>query len=85
MEIKVENIKCNGCMTSIKNSLAKLEGIDEVTIAPDLETIIIKEKSTIDRASIVKSLEKMGYPEKGNNNVIHKAKSYVSCAIGRLD
>lgn len=30
------------------------------------------------------TLKKLGYPEKGQNNVVDKAKSYVSCVIGKM-
>jgi hypothetical protein len=45
---------------------------------------IIKSSSPIERQEIVNQLAKMGYPEVGNNNLIHKAKSYFSCAIGNI-
>ena len=38
--------------------------------------------------SLVKQekLAKLGYPEVGDKNtVLHKAKSFVSCAVGRID
>jgi copper chaperone len=35
---------------------------------------------------IKEKLSKLGYPESGDKNtVLHKAKSFVSCAVGRLD
>jgi copper chaperone len=83
-ELVVENIKCNGCMNSIKNALLKINGIEEVSIDLDQELISIHSQSPIDREKVVRSLEKMGYPEKGENNTLLKAKSFVSCAIGRL-
>jgi copper chaperone len=83
-EILVENIKCNGCMTSIKNALQKIKGIDEVSIDLDKELIMIQSQAPIDLDIVVKSLAKMGYPEKGENTTLLKAKSFVSCAIGRL-
>lgn len=37
-----------------------------------------------DRGPLVEKLASLGYPELGNNNLLHQAKSFVSCAIGRM-
>jgi copper chaperone len=84
MQIQVENIKCGGCMNSIKTSLLKMAFVEDVKIDKETETVHISGASEINREDIVKQLAKMGYPEKGNNNILHKAKSYVSCAVGNL-
>ena len=34
---------------------------------------------------LLEKLSKLGYPELGTSNVLQKAKSYVSCAIGKLE
>jgi copper chaperone len=84
MQIQVENIKCGGCMNSIKTSILKIENVKEVNIDKETETVHVVGTSEINRDAVVKQLAKMGYPEKGNNNLLHKAKSYVSCAVGNL-
>jgi copper chaperone len=84
MQIQVENIKCGGCMNSIKTSILKIENVKEVNIDKETETVHVVGTSEVNREAIVKQLAKMGYPEKGNNNFLHKAKSYVSCAVGNL-
>lgn len=38
----------------------------------------------LDRAAYVSKMDSMGYPEKGNNTILKEAKSYVSCAIGKV-
>jgi copper chaperone len=36
--------------------------------------------------AVKEKLSKMGYPEVGDDNtIIHKAKSYVSCATGKMN
>jgi copper chaperone len=84
MQIQVENIKCGGCMNSIKTSILKIENVKEVNIDKETETVHVVGTSEVNRDAVVKQLAKMGYPEKGNNNILHKAKSYVSCAVGNL-
>ncbi len=85
VQIQVENIKCGGCMNSIKTALLKITNVQEVSIDKDTETIHINSNEPLDRENMVNQLAKMGYPEIGNNNILHKAKSFVSCAIGRIN
>lgn len=81
--ITVENIKCGGCMNSIKTALLKIDGVQNVSIDKDTETITID--GTAEKTILVQVLSKMGYPEKGNNDLLKKAKSYVSCGIGKMN
>ncbi|CDS93168.1 MAG TPA: heavy metal-associated domain-containing protein [Chryseobacterium sp.] len=81
--ITVENIKCGGCMNSIKTALMKINGAENVSIDKDTETVTID--ATVEKIILINALSKMGYPEKGNNDLLKKAKSYVSCAIGKIN
>ena len=80
--IEVENIKCGGCMNTIKHSILKLEGVNSVEIEENKTTVHIDAET--DRQVLVEKLAALGYPETGNNNLLHQAKSFVSCAIGRM-
>jgi copper chaperone len=80
--IIVENIKCAGCMNSIKKALLDLEGIEQVSIDKTTETVNVEGRAL--REEIVHKLAQLGYPERGNNSLLHKAKSFVSCAVGRI-
>lgn len=82
-DIAVENIKCGGCMNSIKTALMKINDVENVSIDKDTETVTID--STVEKIILINALSKMGYPEKGNNDLFKKAKSYVSCAIGKIN
>lgn len=81
-QFEVENIKCGGCMNSIKTALLKLEGVTEVIIDKEIDTVTVT--GAANRDVIINKLNELGYPEKGNNTLIRKAKSYVNCAIGRM-
>lgn len=81
-QFEVENIKCGGCVNSIKTALLKLEGVETIVVDKDIDTIILT--GTIERALILKKLNDLGYPEKGQNTMVKKAKSYVSCAVGKM-
>lgn len=40
-QFEVENIKCGGCMNSIKTALLKLEGVTEVIIDKEIDTVSV--------------------------------------------
>lgn len=82
-EIFVENIKCAGCMTSIKHALLKIKGIVKVEIDKDEEKISLS-GDQYQLSEVIDSLNGMGYPQKGENSVFKQAKSYFSCAIGKM-
>ena len=84
-DIQIENLKCGGCAATIKKGLLSLENVSEVEI--DIENSIVSVTSTDSSTEQIKEkLSKLGYPEVGDKNtIVHKAKSFVSCAVGRID
>jgi copper chaperone len=85
--IEVENIRCGGCANTITHSLQKLDGVRSVSV--DIENGRVSVTTdTDDRERLVAALLKNGYPEKGSAEGLQaakaKAKSFVSCAIGKL-
>jgi copper chaperone CopZ len=82
-EIFVENIKCGGCMTSIKQALEKINGIAKVEIDKEEEKISLT-GDHYKLSEVIDSLNSMGYPQRGDNTLFKQAKSYVSCAIGKM-
>lgn len=83
--LEILNLKCGGCANSIKKGILTIDGVDEVSV--DIET----SKVTVDAddeqvvLKVKEKLSSMGYPEVGDSNtVLHKAKSFVSCATGRM-
>ena len=83
LEIFVENIKCGGCISGIKKALLEFKGVKSVEITLEEEKIQIQGKQ-LNREAYIKKMDSMGYPEKGNNTLFKEAKSYVSCAIGKV-
>ncbi len=79
----MENIKCSGCMNSIKTALMKLEGVAEVQIVKEEDKVTVSGLG-FDSQAVLEKLAALGYPEKGNNSLMSKAKSMVSCAVGRM-
>ncbi len=83
--IQIENLKCGGCANTIKKGMLSIAGIKNVTVDVESSEVSVD----IDNVSILKTvkqkLSNMGYPEVGDpNSVLKKAKSYVSCAVGRM-
>lgn len=84
-EIQIENLKCGGCAATIKKGLLALENINEVHIDVEKSMVTVTSEN-IDLAKVKTKLSKLGYPEIGDKNtVMHKAKSFVSCAVGRIE
>ena len=83
--VHIENLKCGGCAATIKKGILGIQSVDDVEI--DLETSEVKVSHSEDVVSSIKEkLSKLGYPESGDKNtVLHKAKSFVSCAVGRME
>jgi len=84
--LEIQNLKCGGCAHTIITKLNELEGIQSVAVDNDAHTVTFESatKNGIERAT--KLLSKLGYPTNGNANSIgKKAKSFVSCALGRLE
>ncbi|HFS67371.1 MAG TPA: heavy-metal-associated domain-containing protein [Flavobacteriia bacterium] len=85
-KINILNLKCNGCANTIKKGLLVIEGVNHVDVALEDSEITINDVSEEVFKTVKEKLSKMGYPEVGDaNTMIHKAKSFVSCATGKLD
>ena len=87
LSIQVENIKCGGCANSIKKRLMDEAGVSTVEIDVVNGRVSI-DGENLDRDAIAAHLLKMGYPESGSvegmKAATAKAKSFVSCAIGKV-
>ena len=86
---EVENVKCGGCANTLKSKLKSTFGNVEVDleVIPRKITLDIEENQLEDLKIHLRSL---GYPLTTDElstlqNVGAKAKSFVSCAIGKMD
>ena len=86
---EVFNVKCGGCASTLKSKLVKEFGEIEVNleVIPRKITLDIEDRD-IDKLS--KALKELGYPlaseEMGfMDSTSAKAKSFVSCAIGKMN
>jgi len=87
IQIEIENLNCGGCEKSILKGLASIEGVSDVTVDQEMKSVSFRGDKSI-RNVVVKKLQSMGYPEKGSLSGLDaglaNAKSFVSCAIGRV-
>lgn len=84
--VRIQNLKCNGCASTIKNKLSELDNINEVSVDVENDAVTFEydKEDTFETAK--KELHKLGYPLVGEENKLQsKAKSYVSCAVGRMN
>jgi len=86
-EITVENIKCGGCANTISKRLNELDAVSDCQV--DVENGVVSitaDEST--KAEVTQLLLTLGYPESGTAEGLKaakaKAKSFVSCAVGRM-
>ena len=92
IQVSVENIKCGGCANRIRKQLQALEGVQSVSV--DVEQGVVSATFSDENegdelcSQILAQLAKMGYPESGSVAGLKaagaKAKSFVSCAVGRM-
>ena len=87
IEIEVKNIKCGGCANSIRKGLLEDSRIESVEVDIKNGKVSFTGNDSARDAAIARLL-KMGYPEKGSvegiKSAAAKAKSFASCAIGRM-
>jgi copper chaperone len=87
IQIHVENIKCGGCEKSIIKGLTSIEGLSHIVIDQEQQMVSMVADESL-REAVVSKLKSMGYPEHGSVSGLEagltNAKSFVSCAIGRV-
>ena len=70
-------------MNSIRTALLKIKGVTAVDILKEEDKVSVTGVA-VEKEDIVAKLASLGYPEKGNNNFMSKAKSFLSCAVGKV-
>lgn len=79
--VKILNLKCQGCERTIRSSLQKA-GMENVSINPQTGKVSFEGNSE----KAVQILSKLGYPKENSpraRSLQKKARSYISCAIGK--
>jgi len=85
-KIYIQNLKCGGCANTVKSVLAKEKGVQKVDVNVEDALVTIEHHGETKRETFIQNLTQKGYPEiDTNNGTLTKAKSYVSCMIGRMN
>jgi copper chaperone len=86
--IAITNLKCGGCASTITHSLSQIKGASLITVNKETETVELSYDDAAVLVEVKDKLLKLGYPEKGTTEGLEKlaagARSYISCAIGKL-
>lgn len=84
--VAIQNLKCGGCESTIAKKLNSLNGIKDININIDNCTVSFSYETNDGLETVEKELTKLGYPSEGEvNSFNNKAKSYISCAIGKFN
>ena len=82
---RVQNLKCGGCARTISNKLSEMNGIKEVIVEKERSSVSFEHQSADDASLVKDTLRQLGYPTLDDENgMFLKAKSFVSCANGKL-
>jgi len=91
-KITVENIKCSGCAGTISKRLNALDTVEDCQVDIENGVVAVNFLESADdapgKAEVAQLLLKLGYPETGTVEGLKaaatKAKSFVSCAVGKM-
>lgn len=83
--IIVQNLKCGGCAHTITTKLSEMALISDLKVNVEESKVSFNYSSESDLIMIKEKLKNLGYPSiDETNSFSSKAKSFVSCATGKL-
>lgn len=81
----IQNLKCGGCANTITKAMNSLDGISQAIVDVEENSVTFEYETDDQVVAAEKKLSDLGYPvDKDPNSLLKKAKSYVSCAVGRI-
>lgn len=84
--LTIQNLKCTGCANTIHKKASQVSGISNIEVNVEESSIRFNANKQSDIKALKEVLAKNGYPSSDEiNTTLQKAKSYVSCAIGKLN
>ena len=84
--LEIQNLKCGGCASTIIKKVSSFDNVTHLEVDVDNNSISFDYTDTAALRNIKVLLSKIGYPVVGEKNALStKAKSFVSCAIGRIN
>ena len=83
--ISVQNLKCGGCAHTITSKLSTIENISNIDVNLEENKVSFNYLSESDAFQVKEKLRHLGYPSiEDENSLASKAKSFVSCATGKM-
>ncbi len=83
--IIVQNLKCGGCAHTITTKLSEIKAISDLNVDIDENKISFEYSNENDAFQVKEKLKALGYPSiEDDNDILLKAKSFVSCATGKF-
>lgn len=81
----IQNLKCGGCANTIVKNVSSIDAVTEVSVNVEENALSFNYPTEEKLIEVKEKLKTLGYPENGEANSLGaKAKSYVSCAIGKM-
>ncbi len=81
----IQNLKCVGCANTIIKNVSSIDAVTEVSVNVEENSVSFDYPTEEKLIEVKEKLKVLGYPEDGEANSLgSKAKSYVSCAIGKM-
>ncbi|CAG5079245.1 heavy-metal-associated domain-containing protein [Parvicella tangerina] len=85
LTVTIQNLKCGGCVNTVTNKLEELEGVSNVKVDEVTSQVSFELSQENDMEQVIERLAQIGYPIEGDENTLmQKAKSFVSCAVGKV-
>jgi len=83
--LHIQNLKCGGCAHTVTTKLLAIQNIENVQVDVENDTVTFDFVSENDLKNVKQKLLTLGYPAVGEANPLTaRAKSFVSCAVGRM-
>ncbi|MGM0635940.1 MAG: heavy-metal-associated domain-containing protein [Bacteroidota bacterium] len=81
----IQNLKCGGCAHTVTSKLSSIDSLTDIQVDVESSKVSFsyqKEEDLLQAKAVLKSA---GYPVLGeNNSFTTQAKSFVSCATGKM-
>lgn len=84
--LNIQNLKCGGCANTIIKNISAIDAINNISVNVAESLVSFEYESVEKLAEVKEKLKSLGYPEDGEANSFgSKAKSYVSCVVGKIN
>ncbi len=85
---EIENLKCGGCLNTISKAIQEFTETTGTVVDMENSMVSFNHPVEFDVDAVKVKLAGLGYPESGRaegfSKMIGVARSYVSCAVGKM-